>query len=526
MGGTVSTTPPNLFSIEDAPSGGGFEISDSTPAAPVTGDTAMAQANTRMALANVPRPANPIDQAEPSAMLSPQLQAMPGAMGRIVQQGARDLYDTSVGSIQNVYQKNYGTPAEQAQATSRLHAAAKNAVTNYMGGMVGEELSPARPFTQAKSPMVPKLLNASGSVTPETLQALQQAEPALRAAGAPADMTQAGMASHARNLSLNIDRQIAPVIKANATRDVAASTAKIAADLRAEITPEMKRINPGTANVIEKTAKSLEDAKTLGSLDEVRQQLNDRVLATKSRTVSKQYLGRALENVRSTIADHAQQVRPDLPVRAMRTQQSALMKLADTFEGSAAKGATEEASQQGLTMRQRAGQMLPKAIKAYTNPKAALAEKLLKPSTAEDFIQQAFQGHRPQAPVPIPQPVPDMPAATPADVSRMVNQAAAREPGLANWDAMLKQRAAAYQAQGEAMGGIPLKSQVATTTPSTDISPSVNYYERYGQQAAPANTPEATVQHMTAFQQARQQLGPNATISEILQAAAKIQNPR
>ena len=358
-----------------------------------TSDTAMAGANTRMALANVPRPANPISGAQAYPDISRGAELAAGLVGRFAKQSGQALWDTSLGSIQNAYNRGIGpavTP-EQQDASARLKGAARNAVLNYAGGMVGEELSPARPFTQKPGPMVPKLLNASGQVNPETFANLQAAEPALKAGGVPAKMTQAGVAEHVRNLSKGIDSQIAPIIKANAGKDVTVSTSQIAADLRSEITPEMQRINPGTANVIEKTAKSLEDAKTLGSLDELRQQLNDRVIATKGGAVSKQYLGRALNNVYDAIAQHAQEVRPDLPIRSLRTQQSALMKLAGTFEESAAKGQAQAASQSGLTMRQKAGQVLPDVIQGLTNPKAALAKKLIQPSTAEQLIKQAFK---------------------------------------------------------------------------------------------------------------------------------------
>lgn len=377
----------------DKPSGDPWSQYMDHPAAAPTSDAAMAQANVGLAVRGVPRPANPIDAAEPYPNISHGAELAAGLVGRFAKQSGQALWDTSLGSIPLAIQRGTGpavTP-EQQEASSRLKGAARNAVLNYAAGMVGEELSPARPFTQKPSPMVPKLLNASGQVNPETLTNLQAAEPALKAGGIPARLTQGGVAEHVRNLSKGIDSQISPIIKANAGKDVTASTAQIAADLRSEITPEMQRINPGTANVIEKTAKSLENAKTLGSLDELRQQLNDRVIATKGGAVSKQYLGRALNNVYDAIAQHAQEVRPDLPIRSMRTQQSALMKLADTFEESAAKGQAQATAKSGLSKLQKAGQLLPNALEAYRNPQIALAKRLVRPSTAEKFIQQAFK---------------------------------------------------------------------------------------------------------------------------------------
>lgn len=388
----MSTSP--LFSIEDAPSQG-FEIGDSTPPPPTTSDTAMAQANTRIALANVPRPANPIDQAQPSALYDPRLQIGAQAVGKVLSNAAdygkqtlKSVYDTSgPGAMSLVYQKNFGSPQEQDEATQRLHAAGKNAILQYL--MAGDEAPTA---LWKKTNMIPKLLNASGQVNPETLANLQASEPALRAGGAPAKLTQAGAAEHFRGLSKGIDARIAPIVQANAAKDVSASTAQIAADLRGQITQQMTDTNPGAANAVERMAKSAENAKTLGDLDELRQQLNDKRFASKPNAITRPYIDKALNGVQDAIADHVQQVRPELPVRSMRTQQSALMKLADTFEESAAKGKAQAMSQAGLTTRQKVGQVLPDLMQAGMNPKAALAKKLIQPSTAEQLIQQAFRG--------------------------------------------------------------------------------------------------------------------------------------
>jgi hypothetical protein len=54
------------------------------------------------------------------------------------------------------------------------------------------------------------------------------------------------------------------------------------------------------------------------------------------------------------------------------------------------------------------------------------------------------------------------------------------DPKIADVEAALKQRAAAFQAQREALGPLGLESQQPTTTSTEDIPPSVSYYDKYG----------------------------------------------
>lgn len=421
-------------------------------------------------------------------------------LGRVLLSGAASGAETKLAG------GTYGQAALAAGAGAGLQGA-------------GEGVATLLSRIPAAAKFIPRLLNASGDVSPETLQNLSTAEPALRAGGVPAQTTQEGMAAHVRKLSTNIDSQIRPVIEGAAQKDVSASTAQIAQRLRAEITPEMRRVNPGTANMLEKIASSAEDTKTLGSLDELRKQLNDRRYAVKPNAIVRPYISRTLNEVLDTIADHAQQIRPDLPVRSMRSQQAALMKLGDTFEGSAAKGQAQLASRQGLTIPQKIGQKLPDLIQAATNPKAALAKKLVQPSTSEQLLQQAFKGVRPNAPVPIEVPFPEEQlnaireggAATRRSSAEFMQDVIRRQglpadPQLADIEAAIKGRAA------EMAQKYPVPQYQSLRDP---FAPPPSPAEVY--------SPEVIQQHASAMEQAKSELGGNASLSEILQRAAKIQ---
>lgn len=371
----------------------------------------------------------------------------------------------------------------------------------------------------ASAKFIPRLLNASGEIAPETLQNLATAEPALRAGGRPTQFTQEGMAAHVRKLSTNIDSQIAPVIKQAASKDVSASTAQIAQNLRDEITPEMKDVNPGTANILEKFAKSAENSKTLGSLDELRKQLNDRRYAVKPNAIVRPYISKALDDVLDAIAGHAQQIRPDLPVRSLRSQQAALMKLGDTFEGSAAKGQAQVASRQGLTTGQKIGQKLPELIQAATNPKAALAKKLVQPSTSEQLLRQAYRGPqtvtRPTPAVPFPEEQLNAIREGGAETRRssaefmqdvIRRQGLPADPQLADIEAAVKGRAA------EMAQKYPVPQYQSIRDPFAPPQTPADVYN-----------PQVVQQHASAMEQAKSELGGNASLSEILQRAAKIQ---
>lgn len=54
------------------------------------------------------------------------------------------------------------------------------------------------------------------------------------------------------------------------------------------------------------------------------------------------------------------------------------------------------------------------------------------------------------------------------------------DPKIADVEAALRQRAAAFQAEREALGPLELESQKPTTTSTEDIPPSVSYYDKYG----------------------------------------------
>lgn len=228
---------------------------------------------------------------------------------------------------------------------------------------------------------------------PDVQAQLQTALPALKAAG-HAPQNSAQMVDSLKNVSQGIDSQIQGIIQPNAAADVSHLTKPIADQMRASITPQMQEINKGTSNVISKFADSIENAKNLGDLDEVRKQISDRLYATRGNAVSAKYLHGALESVRDAIATKAQDLSPGTPVRELRSQQAAMMKLQGVFEDTAAARTAQAAAQgqqaSGMTTLQKALSAYKTMKTAVTNPQDLINQGLHTPQATDRFVKSAF----------------------------------------------------------------------------------------------------------------------------------------
>lgn len=228
---------------------------------------------------------------------------------------------------------------------------------------------------------------------PDVQAQLQTAIPALRNAG-HAPQNSAQMVDSLRTVSQGIDSKIQGIIQPNAAADVSHLTKPIADQMRSSITPQMQQINKGTSNVISKFADSIENAKSLGDLDEVRKQISDRLYATKGNAVSAKYLHSALESVRDAIATKAQDLSPGTPVRELRSQQAAMMKLQGVFEDTAAARNAQAGAQsqqsEGMTALQK-GLSAYKTLKtAVTKPEDLINQGLHTPQATDRFVKSAF----------------------------------------------------------------------------------------------------------------------------------------
>lgn len=376
----MSTTPPNLFEIGDAPASQ-FEIGDipAPPAAPPKegflhslGSDLLGMVKGLPQAALSASPFSALQEALPSNIqqsigLQPSIEhikAMAAADTARKQAGRSAAY-RAIAPLGELAGANVGG-MEQAAAAGDPgavlgHAAAVPTAMALTAGLgkAGGAIARSVADSGAAGKMVPRLLNASGDISPETLTNLRTAEPALQRAGAPNIKTVAGAAQHFTNLSNEIQNKIAPIIEQASGKDVSESTARIAANIRSQINPEMQGINPGVAKTLERTAKSVEGAKDLGSLDSLRKQIEQQKKAINPTGVAKPYLANTLSDILDTIAGHVQEVDPTIQARALRTQQSALMKLADTFQEHAAKLDAQRTAERGLSTSQKAKKPSP-----------------------------------------------------------------------------------------------------------------------------------------------------------------------